>query len=637
MKRVLKPLVFYISYFGLSFLSVLLLTTGFRHPNLSVFSREYVDWLTSLIGDLGIFLFFFFFAWLVFKSTRRRINFLTTVSIIFSVICLGVAAFANVFSLGFSFVQLDSFQNPTQIKFILYYAKYVINFIINPPQIYYFIPIIAILIIRRLTDTSLHQHFSIYIKLISLLLTLVLIVFPFLSYEQNRKGTIFEYTLNPLYASSKVGVINYYFYDLYSYLAGKDSPMTDLEKQQIEEYLQKYEGDCFVNFIDNNNYCKTNSYTNLANGKNLVIIQVEALNEFVVDLKVNGVEITPNLNRLKQESLYFNNFYSSAGIGNTSDTEFSTMTSLYGNGNELTIIASHGENYHTLAKDFKQKDYYTFSLHGNIGEFYNRKEKHIKTLGFDRHYDKWDFIERSDKELNLVHDWINDKDFLSISVDIFEEIDKPFFAYPITVVSHAPYVPSKEVPANKLNLGKSITNLSRNYLEHIHYFDEALGIFLNKMEASGLLDNTVIVIHGDHTSSLFKKDIEGILDKKLTDIEYRQIMQKVPCLIYAKGLIYPGIDSSVHSTVDLYPTMANLFGLDYQYRFGVDMLSDEPTYVYSPRSLDIFFDDFIYIYPTKKVIKLKNNINDEKITQLIQHFEYQKRMNDLILNKKYFA
>ncbi|HOA63845.1 MAG TPA: hypothetical protein PKO43_03085, partial [Bacilli bacterium] len=330
MKRVLKPLVFYISYFGLSFLSVLLLTTGFRHPNLSVFSREYVDWLTSLIGDLGIFLFFFFFAWLVFKSTRRRINFLTTVSIIFSVICLGVAAFANVFSLGFSFVQLDSFQNPTQIKFILYYAKYVINFIINPPQIYYFIPIIAILIIRRLTDTSLHQHFSIYIKLISLLLTLVLIVFPFLSYEQNRKGTIFEYTLNPLYASSKVGVINYYFYDLYSYLAGKDSPMTDLEKQQIEEYLQKYEGDCFVNFIDNNNYCKTNSYTNLANGKNLVIIQVEALNEFVVDLKVNGVEITPNLNRLKQESLYFNNFYSSAGIGNTSDTEFSTMTSLYG-------------------------------------------------------------------------------------------------------------------------------------------------------------------------------------------------------------------------------------------------------------------------------------------------------------------
>ena len=75
MKRVLKPLVFYISYFGLSFLSVLLLTTGFRHPNLSVFSREYVDWLTSLIGDLGIFLFSSSLAWLVFKSTRRRINF----------------------------------------------------------------------------------------------------------------------------------------------------------------------------------------------------------------------------------------------------------------------------------------------------------------------------------------------------------------------------------------------------------------------------------------------------------------------------------------------------------------------------------------------------------------------------------
>lgn len=633
MKKVLKPIVFYIAFFVVNFINITLVTTGFKHPNISAFTKDVSDWFFSLIGDGGILLFFFFLSWIIFKSTRKRINFLTILTVIFTILTLGIACFANVFSLGFSFVQLDSFQNPTQMQFVMYYASYVLNLIITPPQIYFFIPLGIFIIIRLLTDTNHYQHFSIYLKLTSLLLTFGLIITPFLSYDKKNKGTIFEYALNPLYGSSKVGLLNYYTYDLYSYLAKKDEPLTDSEKQLIEDFLESRSGECVVNIFDNKTYCKENEFTNLANGKNLVIIQVEALNEFVVDLVVNGVEITPNLNKLIKESLYFTNFYSSAGIGNTSDSEFSALTSLYGNGNELTIIASHGNNYHTLAKDFKQKDYYTFSLHGNIGEFYNRKEKHLKTLGFDRHYEKKDFIDHIEGQ--LVHDWINDKDFFRHTVEIFKEVEKPFFAYPISIISHSPYVPSAEIPANRLQLG-DITDLSKKYLEHIYYFDEALGIFLDKMTESNLIEDTVIVLFGDHTSSLFKRDVEGIMNRKLSDIEFRREMQKVPFLIYAPDMIEPGIDNSVHSTVDIYPTFANLFGLDYQYKFGVDMLSDEPTFVYSPRSLDIFFDDFTYIYPSKQAIKLNNNITDNDIKEAIKDFENYKRMNDLILKRKYF-
>lgn len=630
MKKFIKPWGFYISYFVINIVNAYIFTSGFYHPNISSFTRNFPSFVFSFIGDIGILAVFFILSWILFRSTKKRVRFLSIVTIIFTLFCVGLSSFANIFSLGFSFFQLESFQNPSQITFIMYYAKYVLSFIANAPQNFYIFPLIIFILIRINTDTTVYEHFSIYQKLAALSLSLILVCLPFLSYNKNLNNTVFENTLNPLYTSSKVGLYNYYFYDLYNYLSTKDQELTDEEKNQIIEFLNSKSNECYINPIDNKEYCRTNTYTGAADEMNLVLIQAEALNNFVVDLKVNGIEITPSLNKLVKESRYYNNFYSSAGIGNTSDSEFSALTSLHGNGNELTIIASEGANYETLAKDFKKNDYFTFSLHGNIGEFYNRKERHLSVLGFDKHYEKKDFVDNIKGD--LVHEWINDKDFLTQTVDILNEQTKPFFAYPITVVSHAPYVPSTEIPCNKYDLGK-INTLSKNYLEHIMYFDEALGMFIDKMNESGLMDNTVIALFGDHSSSLFKEDLEGIFNTKFSDIDYRREMQKVPFLIYAPSIITPAVDNTVHSTVDLYPTFANLFGLDNKYKFGVDMLSDEPTFSFSPRTLDLFYDDYIILFPSRKIID-PHHIADKK--QLINEFIYQKRMNDLILKKRFF-
>lgn len=630
MKKFIKPRIFYISYFLINIINAYIFTSGLYHPNISPFTRDSSSVLFSFIGDFGILAIFFMFAWLIFPQTKKRVRFLTIITVIFSIFCVGLSSFANIFSLGFSFFQLESFQNPSQITFIMYYAKYVLSFITNAPQNFYVFPLIIFLLIRINTDVSVYEYFSIYQKLAALSLSLILVCVPFLSYNRNLKDGVFENTLNPLYASSQVGLYNYYFYDLYNYLSTKDQELTLEEKNEIIKFLDSKTKECYINPIDKKEYCRTNEYTAVADQMNLVLIQVEALNDFVIGLEVNGIEITPNLNKLVKESRYYNNFYSSAGIGNTSDSEFSALTSLYGNGNELTIIASEGSNYETLAKDFKKNNYITFSLHGNIGEFYNRKERHLATLGFDKHYEKKDFLDNIKGD--LVHEWINDKDFLTQTVDILNDQSKPFFAYPITVVSHAPYVPSSEIPCNKYDFGK-ITNMSKNYLEHIMYFDEALGMFLDKMDEAGLMDNTVIALFGDHTSSLFKSDLESIFNTRFTDLNYRIEMQKVPFLIHAPSIIAPAVDNTVHSTVDLYPTFANLFGLEYKYKFGVDMLSDEPTLSYSPRTLDLFYDDFIILYPSRKLIDPHNKANKE---ELIEEFVYYKKMNDLILKKRYF-
>ncbi|HHU55915.1 MAG TPA: LTA synthase family protein, partial [Acholeplasmataceae bacterium] len=450
------------------------------------------------------------------------------------------------------------------------------------------------------------------------------ITFPIYKLDKNIEGTIYENSVNGIYGAHVAGVYNYYVYDFYDhYLKKESTDQTDIEK--INEYLKFYEEKEYVNPIDNKTYSVINEFTGIAEGKNLLIIQLEAFNNFLINLKVDGVEITPNLNKLANNSLYYNRFYSSSGIGNTSDCEFSALTGLYGNGNDLTIFSASGKNYNTLAKDFSKNNYHTFSFHGNVGDFYHRNSEHIHTLGFDEFYPLEYFQENGDAP--LIHGYLDDKYFFKELPKILESKSK-FFGYAISVTSHSPYVPTEEIPQHNFN---NLTTLSSSYLDFCHYVDEGIGILISEMEERNILDDTVIVLYGDHTSSLFKHDVEGILDKKLSEVDFRMIMQNVPFIIYNEDLFPPQVNNKIGSTIDVYRTMANLFGLDQKYHFGNDLLSNEPNMVYSPRTLDIILDDSIIFYPTGEVFG-KNN-NSKKYIDLFNDYKYH---NDLILKTKYF-
>ena len=94
--------------------------------------------------------------------------------------------------------------------------------------------------------------------------------------------------------------------------------------------------------------------------------------------------------------------------------------------------------------------------------------------------------------------------------------------------------------------------------------------------------------------------------------------------------------------MDLYPTIANLFGLDNKYKIGADMLNNEITYVYSPRNLDLIFNDYVVEYPSKKIyyFTVENQeytkLTEAEINKLCEQFEYYKYHNDLLLSIEYF-
>ena len=628
MKRRLPPIWLYFAFFIVNLINANLFISGIFHPNVPGFLRPLDAILLSTLGDLGVLLLFFSISFLLFSKIKSRLIFLLIITILLTILGIGLASFSNIFALGFSFVQLDSFQNPSQIEFVIYYAQYAMGFIFKAPQNLYIFPFLVFIIMYIFTDKNGFEKPVLKVKLSGLLASTILLILPIFTYPTNIQNSVFEHTTNPIHASANMGLYRYYAQDLISYLIpSNDYELTPEDTQEIQNFFTSKSQECWVNPLDQTTYCRENSYSGLAEGMNLILIQLEAINNFLIGLTIDGVEITPNLNRLAQNGKYFDNFYASAGIGNTSDSEFSAMTSLYGNGNQLTMYTYEGKNYPSLAKDFRSAGYETFSLHGNVGDFYKRNINHIETLGFDMHYDLSYFTG------DLIHSWLNDKDFLVQSVQIMQEHAQPFFAFPITVTSHAPYVPSVFIPCDSDNF-QNLTTIAKNYIEHVMYVDEAIGMFIDSLTQEGLLENSVLAFFGDHTSSLFKEDLESILRVSLDPIFYRRELQKVPFIIYNETILQPELISKVRSTVDLYPTFDNLFGLDATYRIGVDALSTEPTFVYSPRSLDVIFDNGFLEYPRNILHNSNGALTLEQATQL---FVQQKRMNDLILRGKYFV
>lgn len=638
--KIISPVVYYVAFFILNLFNSYTLTRGSFHANLSVYQSTWGTFL-AIIGDFGILLMLFCATCLIFKKNRGRCNTLLVISIVLTVVILFLTVFSNMFSLFFSFSQLTSFQNPAQMSLILEYAGYIFAMFGQGNMLIHIIPLVLFIILRFFINTNDDKKYArTSHKVLFLGNSFAFMMVPLILLNVNAKGTIHEVSMSGLYGSSFAGTYNYYLYSASEAIFKKQSQdATAKEREILTQFLEAYLAQNDPNFNDN-------AYYNIASGKNLVIIQLEAFNNFALNLTVDGVEITPNLNALIKESYYNNRFYSTAGIGNTSDCEFSILTGLYPNGNDLAVFDFNGKNYPSLAKDFTNKGYATFSIHGNDGAFYNRDVQHIQTYGFQRHIDREEIIQRRkqrDLGTEIFGEWISDECLLQESIAIFEEYQSqntPFFAYDILVTSHTPFIKNKKI--QKLNLD-GITSLSESCLDYYHYVDYAIGTFFEELKTNHteLYNNTVFVLFGDHTSSIMKNDLESILDEKINSVEYRLTMQSVPLIIHCPSLFsdyHNQPDSTVRGQVDVYPTLSNLFGLDSKYKIGADIFSDDISLVYSPRTLDLIYNDYVILPPSKKVYYTKGNqkLTKKQIDSYISSFYHYKYYNDMLMNKNYF-
>ncbi|CDN43939.1 Sulfatase [Paenibacillus sp. P22] len=335
-------------------------------------------------------------------------------------------------------------------------------------------------------------------------------------------------------------------------------------------------------------------YAGAAKGRNVIVIQLEAFQNFLLNKTVEGKEITPNLNKLIQESAYFPRFYQQAGSGNTSDAEFLTNTSFYVPLRVPATQAYADKSLPSMPKAFRAEGYEALTFHTNDVAFWNRKELY-KALGFSRYYDT-EFFGGEDKVAFGASDEVL---YAKTVQELAKQRDegKKFYAMLISMSSHHPY----NIPDRKVKLKLSDTykdSFVGDYIRAQNYTDYALGQLFQELKDAGLWDNSVIAIYGDHMGLPIYSLSDGDLDllEKLDGRKYDSSqMMNIPLIVTAPGLLQASVQTQVGGQSDIFPTIANLVGLPMEnhLHFGQDLFNQHsnllPERYYLPSGS--FIDD----------------------------------------------
>lgn len=491
---------------------------------------------------------------------------------------------------------------------------YIIDFFASFKATYYlaFIPFILLIIyylfLDKLTEKKIDKRFPLKtnimfepgIRTITSILVLTFTGFLYYtsldaSFMQNKLQTISNKELfaYPSIASTTInqfGVLGFGFLDIKSTMVeapskviytafennGKDNSNTESKREiddTILDEIIKNEKNTTLNNI--NNYIKNkditdyNSHTGMFEGKNVIVIMMESTNDIIINK-----DLYPNFYKLYSEGISFKNNYSPRNSCATGNNEFSGMTGLYTIQNNCTAnIFSNNTYFTSIFNIFKNAGYRATSMHDYTEQYYVRNIIH-KNLGSEAYYNVNDL---NIKYYNEYKNWASDEDFMNAAMDITlnDTSNKPFMLWLTTVSGHQPYKVSSVEGDKYLSIteGTDYSMEVRRYMSKLKTFDNGLGILLDKLKASGKLDDTVIVMYGDHYPyGLKNKDISSVLTYDLDDYE----VERVPMVIY-NSTIKSEVVEKYSSYINLTPTLANLFNLDYdpRYYMGTDVFSDD--------------------------------------------------------------
>jgi phosphoglycerol transferase MdoB-like AlkP superfamily enzyme len=298
----------------------------------------------------------------------------------------------------------------------------------------------------------------------------------------------------------------------------------------------------------------------VARGRNLIVVQVESLQEFAVDFRINGQDVMPHLRRWGQDSLRFTNVTDQTNEGRTSDAEFTAMTSLLPLDHGAVAFRYPGNHYVAMPRVLAEHGYSTLSAVAFEPGFWNRQVMH-PSYGFEQSLFETDF------ELTEQIGWgLDDRDFLLQMVPRLEHLGEPFAAWLITLSLHHPFDDFPE-RHKVLKLGALEGTSFGNYLHTMHFFDAALDGFVGALSSRGLLDTSVVVVFGDHDAGF---EPTAALARTIGIPEGRiawTANDRVPCFIrlphpagIEEGLI--GTRSTPAGQTDFAPTILSLLGID---------------------------------------------------------------------------
>ena len=628
-------------FFTLNIFNAMFLLSPLVNNNMNPFRLGALAWINAFLGNFAILSLFLAFVLLLSNKKKTIRNWLFVSTVFFCAISLGLKVYVFYYGSYFSFFIVENFSNPagemavqltiTSLRMMFYEGQFVT-----------LLPVVFMLLYQRLvlrkdirveplfypSAPRLRRHGAFLFAI-----GLALMVLTTINGTLFKAGTYFSKHRVPLYGVQTMGAYNYYVNDLFSYLTHGTYVVDETEQAAIDDYLANvltdpcYDAACVQTDA-------TSPFFGRFAGQDLVLFQLESLNTFLIGLEVNGIPVMPFLSSLttREDVLYYPNYFSSIGIGKTTDAEFANLTGIYPTGFTVTYFDHIVEGFETVPSLFKQVGYRTMAVHGSPIAFYDRKNVH-PLLGFDESFG----TEAIDPDgLHQVNGWTDDKTVFAFArnrILASKEAEEAFFLMLLSTVSHLPYFEHPDY-THQIDWGVK-DSMATRALDYYRILDDDLRVFFEGLEEDGSLQEVAFLLYGDHSSGLLLDDLNDIVsvpDKQT----FQRMLQNVPLIIYTPGVVLEDVDTSlVRSQVDVKRTVAMLYDLPIQRYTGVDILSNRPTLAYNPQTFDIAGDGF-FLSATAKIWTPRSTLTIDQAEALISEYYAFKRMNDWILKTEAF-
>ncbi|WP_290753096.1 LTA synthase family protein [Exiguobacterium sp. UBA3968] len=303
---------------------------------------------------------------------------------------------------------------------------------------------------------------------------------------------------------------------------------------------------------------------------NIILVQLESFQASVIDQTINGEEVTPNLNQLKKESLYFSSFYHQTHEGRTSDAEFITNTSLYPLKSGSVYTQYPTNEFEPLPALLEKNGYDTAAMHAYEKGFWNRDDVY-KNIGFKHFFSQKDYSK--EKKIGMA---LNDQQFFLESIDHMETLQEPFFSFLVALTSHTPYEIDKE--DQTLDLSGYEDPMLKRYYQTVHYVDTGVGKMIDELKQRNLWDQSLVIFYGDHDSGLVN---EGSEMRKKADVSSPvaafELERRIPLFIKKPDQQTGRVMKENGGQIDIAPTIIDLLNLKTSYMMGQSLIDDKPN------------------------------------------------------------
>ena len=327
--------------------------------------------IKAMISDLALILIIGSFAYLV--KPKKQFRILMPLTIIMTLICIVNAVYYE------NYISFASFSLLSTASFLGQMDGSIVTNLINLKHVVLILPLVILPIVHTMLKKNKYYEKVTKIergkkRFLNTIVLGALAAFLTISLMESSDYSRLKKQWNREYLVERFGI---YVYQLNDAIKSTESKFTslfgyDTAAKTVREFYEEKQA---------NSVEAENEYSNNFDGKNVIVIHAESMMTQNMTLSFNGLELTPNLNRLANEGLFFSNFYSQVSVGTSSDTEFTFNTSLLPAPTGTVFVNYWDRTYEAIPNLLKQKGYYTASMHANNGSFWNRNVMH-ETLGY---------------------------------------------------------------------------------------------------------------------------------------------------------------------------------------------------------------------------------------------------------------